>query len=216
MSNRFFAILIIIIAVIGGVIFVSKSKDDTPSVSNTPPSNIVYNKTVSTPVVLVEYADFQCPVCASFQPIMNQVKQKYGDQITIQFRHFPLSEIHPNAVLASRASIAAYNQDKFWEYHDLLFENQTAWSASNNAQTFFDGYAEQLGLNMDKFKTDVASSETNNQVQADRAEAQRKGYTGTPTFELDGKKLDQSPTSLEEFSTVIDEAIKNSSQQTNN
>jgi protein-disulfide isomerase len=207
-SNRFFAILIIIIAVIGGVIFVSNSRDDTPSAGDTPPTNIVYNDSVSTAVTLVEYADFQCPVCAQYHPIMDQVKEKYGDQITIQFRHFPLSEIHPNAVLAHRSSMAAYNQDKFWEYHDLLFENQATWSASTNVQPFFDGYAEQLGLDMDRFRADVASSETNSQVQADRAEAQRRGYTGTPTFELDGNKLDPSPTSFEEFSSKIDEAIK--------
>lgn len=208
MSNRFFAVLIIIMAVIGGVIFVSKSKDDAPSVGNTQPTNIVYNDKVDTSVTLIEYADFQCPVCASFHPIMNQIKEKYGDQITIQFRHFPLSEIHPNAVLAARASMAAYNQGKFWEYHDVLFENQTTWSASSNAQTFFESYAEQLSLDMNRFRTDIASSETNSLVQADRAEAQRKGYSGTPTFELDGKKLDPSPTSIEDFSAKIDEAIK--------
>lgn len=215
MSNRFFAVLLIIIAVIGGVIFVSKSKDDTPSPSNTEPSNIVYKENVSTNVTLVEYADFQCPVCASFHPIMNQVKAKYGDKITIQFRHFPLSEIHPNAVLAARASMAAYNQGKFWEYHDLLFENQSIWSSNTNAQPLFDGYAEQLALDLEKFRADTASSETNNIVQADRAEAQRLGFTGTPTFVLNGNKLDPSPTSIEEFSKLIDEAIQASEQSSN-
>lgn len=207
MSNRFFAILLIIIAVIGGVIFVSKNKSDTPSVTDTPPSNITTGKG-TTGVTLVEYGDFQCPVCASFFPIVQQVKEKYGDQITFQFRNFPLSEIHPNAVIAARAAMAANNQGKFWEYHDLLYQNQTSWAESNDPVSILDGYAEQLGLDMQQFRSDRASNEINNVVQADRAEAQRQGFTGTPTFVLDGQKLDPSPTSIDAFSAKIDEAIK--------
>ncbi|MCA9331184.1 thioredoxin domain-containing protein, partial [Candidatus Saccharibacteria bacterium] len=161
MSNRFFAILLIIIAVIGGVIFVSKNKSDTPSVTDTPPSNITTGKG-TTGVTLVEYGDFQCPVCASFFPIVQQVKEKYGDQITFQFRNFPLSEIHPNAVIAARAAMAANNQGKFWEYHDLLYQNQTSWAESNDPVSILDGYAEQLGLDMQQFRSDRASNEINN------------------------------------------------------
>ena len=207
MSNRFFAILLIIIAIIGGIIFVSRNKSDTPSVSNTQPSTITTGKG-TTGVTLIEYGDFQCPVCASYFPIVQQVKQKYGDQITFQFRNFPLSEIHPNAVIAARAAMAANKQGKFWEYHDLLYENQTSWAESKNVESMLDGYAEQLELNMDQFRTDRASDEINNIVQADRAEAQRQGFTGTPTFVLDGKKLDPNPTSFDDFSAKIDEAIK--------
>ncbi len=213
MSNRFFAILLIIIAVIGGVLFATKSKNsNTPTASNTAPTNITAG-TGTTGVTLVEYGDFQCPVCASFLPIVQQVKQKYGDQITFQFRNFPLSEIHPNAVIAARAALAAEKQGKFWEFHDLLYINQTAWSSSKTPETFFDSYAEQLGLDVAKFKTDLASAETNAAVQADRADAQRQGFTGTPTFVLDGKKLDPSPSNLEQFSAKIDEAIKAKQQK---
>ncbi len=208
MSNRFFAILLIIIAVIGGVIFVNKSKN---SDTVTPDSSQLTNLTVgkgTTGVTLVEYGDFQCPVCGSFYPIVKQIKEKYGDQITFQFRNFPLSEIHPNAVLAARAALAADKQEKFWQYHDLLYENQSAWSESKSAQILFERFAEQLGLDIDQFKTDLASSEVNAAVQADRAEAQRLGYSGTPTFVLDGQKLDPNPSSIEEFSAKIDQAIK--------
>ncbi len=208
MSNRFFAILLIIIAIIGGAVFVSKSKDsDTPVASNTQPSSITTGKG-TTGVTLVEYGDFQCPVCGSFFPIVQQVKEKYGDQITFQFRNFPLSEIHPNAVIAARASVAADKQGKFWEFHDLLYQNQSTWSSSKSPETFFENYAEQVGLDVAQFKTDLASTETNNIVQADRADAQKQGFTGTPTFVLDGKKLDPNPSSLEAFSAKIDEAIK--------
>lgn len=208
MSNRFFAVILIIIAIIGGVIFVSKSgNNEAPSIGDTEPTNITYGEG-TTGVTLIEYGDFQCPVCASYQPIVQQIKDKYGDQITVQFRHFPLAEIHQNAVVASRAAQAAHMQGQFWEFHDLLFENQSTWAQSSNATAFFETYAQQLGLDIDKFKTDMASSEVNNLVQADRGEAQRLGFTGTPTFVLDGQKLDPSPTSFEAFSTKIDEAIK--------
>ena len=208
MSNRFFAILIIILAVFGGVIFVSKNKNsDTPAVSDISPSSLTTGKG-TTGVTLVEYGDFQCPSCASYFPMIQQIKQKYGDQITFQFRNFPLSEIHPHAVQAARSALAADKQGKFWEYHDLLYQNQTSWSNSNDAQGIFDGYAEELGLNMDQFRTDRASDEVNRIVQADRAEAQRQGFTSTPTFVLDGKKLEPNPTSLDDFTTKIDEAIK--------
>lgn len=208
MSNRFFSILLIVIALIGGTIFFTKSKNNTtPSVSNTSPTNLTTGKG-TTGVTLVEYGDFQCPVCGSFFPIVQQVKEKYGDQITFQFRNFPLSEIHPNAVIAARAALAADKQGKFWEFHDLLYTNQTTWSSSKTPETVFESYAEELRLDITKFKADLASPETNAAVQADRAEAQRLGFTGTPTFVLDGKKLDPNPSTLEAFSAKIDEAIK--------
>lgn len=208
MSNRFFAILLITIAIIGGLVFATKSKNNTtPNVGNTQPTNLTTGKGTSG-VTLVEYGDFQCPVCGSFFPIVQQVKEKYGDQVTFQFRNFPLSEIHPNAVIAARAALAADKQGKFWEFHDLLYTNQSTWSSSKTPEKFFESYAEQLSLDVAKFKTDLASSEVNAAVQADRAEAQRLGFTGTPTFVLDGKKLDPNPTSFEAFSAKIDEAIK--------
>lgn len=213
MSNRFFAILLIIIVIIGGVIFVNKSKHNTTA---SPESAQLTNLTTgkgTTGVTLIEYGDFQCPVCGSYYPIVKQVVEKYGDKITFQFRNFPLSEIHQNAVLAARAALAADKQGKFWEYHDMLYENQTAWSSSKTASSIFEDYAQQLGLNVDQFKTDMASSEVNAQIQADRAEAQRLGFTGTPTFVLDGQKLDPSPTTVSDFVTKIDEAIKAKQKQ---
>lgn len=208
MSNRFFAILLIVIAIIGGVIFVNKSKHSTSvAPSNAELTNLTMGKG-TTGVTLIEYGDFQCPVCGSYYPIVKQVVEKYGDKITFQFRNFPLPELHQNAVLAARAALAADKQGKFWEFHDLLYENQTAWSDSKNASSIFEGYAQQLGLNVDQFKTDTASSEVNARVQADRAEAQRLGFTGTPTFVLDDQKLDPSPTTVEAFEAKIDAAIK--------
>lgn len=208
MSNRFFAILLIILAIIGGVIFVNKSKNSTTVAPDQAQLTNLTTGSGTTGVTLIEYGDFQCPVCATYYPIVKQITEKYGDKITFQFRNFPLSEIHQNAVLAARAALAADKQGKFWEFHDILYENQNAWSGSQNASSIFEDYAQKLSLNGDQFKTDMASSEVNAQIQADRTEAQKLGLTGTPTFILDGKKLDPSPTTVEAFSAKIDEAIK--------
>lgn len=205
MSNRFFVIVLIIIAVIGGAVFFSKSSDQAPA--NNSQLSEVKTGEGTTGVTLVEWGDFQCPACASYYPIVKQIKEKYGDKITFQFRNLPLSEIHPHAILAARSAMAADKQGKFWEYHDLLYENQRSWTDLSDATEVFDGYAEQLELNMDQFRADRASDEVNSIVQADRAEAQRLGFTGTPTFVLDGQKLDPTPQSFDEFVKKINEAI---------
>src|SRR5690606_17044329 len=109
-------------------------------------------------VSLIEYGDFQCPSCASFYPIVRQLKETYNEQVSFVFRHFPLISMHPNAFAASRAAEAAGNQGKFWEMHDKLFETQSSWGqVSVNQQSLFEQYAQELGLDMEKFKTDYAS-----------------------------------------------------------
>ena len=205
MSNRFFVIVLIIIAVIGGAVFLTKSSDQAPA-DSTQLSEVKTGAGTSG-VTLIEYGDFQCPACGQYYPIVKQIKAKYGDQITFQFRNLPLNEIHPHAVLAARSAMAADKQGKFWEYHDLLYENQSAWTNLSDPTEVFDGYAERLNLNIDQFRTDRASDEVNNIVQADRAEAQRLGFTSTPTFVLDGQQLDPTPQSFDEFVKKIDEAI---------
>lgn len=160
-------------------------------------------------VTLVEFGDFQCPACGSYYPIVEQVKQKYSNDITFQFRHFPLVQIHPNAMVAHRAAEAAGRQDKFWEMYSLLYTRQQNWVDSTNPTTIMDDYATELGLNIDKFKSDFSSADVNDAISADIKLAQEAGANGTPTFVLDGKKLDTLPQDLAAFSKLIDEAIAN-------
>lgn len=204
MSKTFWAIIAIIILVFAGIVVFNK-KDNPATNTNAEPTNHVVGAG-TTGVTLVEYGDFQCPYCSTFYPLIEQVKAKYGDQITFQFRHLPLMQIHPNALAAARAAEAASNQGKFWEMYDLLFQNQSAWSQNSDAKPVFEQYAAQLGLNMPQFRDDAASAATNDTIQADIEEFKKtKEPMSTPTFFLDGKKI--SATSLEEFSQLIDEAI---------
>lgn len=213
MSKRFLIILLVCVLGLIGV-YVATSKDDENGSNGTSQatlSNNIYGEN-NKKVTLIEYGDFQCPACGSYYPIIKQLKEKYAEDIQFQFRNFPLSQIHPNARAASRAAQAAAKQNKFWEMHDMLYEQQTSWSSLSDAAPVFQGYATQIGLNMEQYQTDFASSEINNIINADYAEGTKQGVNSTPTFFLQGKKIDNAPQTLDEFSKLIDEAIKASNQ----
>lgn len=207
MSKRFLIVFAIIAAIFAGLLFF-QSDADAPTTTGQP-TNHTYGEGKSG-VKLVEYGDFQCPACYAYFPIVSQLKEKYKEQITFQFRHFPIVSAHRNAMAAHRAAEAASKQGKFWEMHDLLFANQKSWEGSNNAGQVFDGYAAQLGLDVTKYKQDVGNSATAADVQADLKEGEKAGVQGTPSFFLDGKQL-ESPQTLEEFDAIIQEAIKQKS-----
>lgn len=213
MDKRFLLIIAVLVLIFGGIFFFTKSKSNAPGANNNTGTGSDHTVGSSQKgVVLVEFGDFQCTVCAQYYPIVKQVKQKYGDQIEFQFRHFPLVQIHPNAMVAARAAEAAGKQDKFWEMHDLLFENQTVWSSSSNPSAIFEQYASQLGLNVDTFKQDMADANTLAIINADVAAAQSFGATGTPTFVLNGKKI-ESPNNADGFFKLIDEALAANNNQ---
>ena len=206
MDKRFWAIIgIIVVAFVGFMIFQGGDDETKGGVASKPTSNIT-GKT-DAKVTLQEWGDFQCPFCAQYYPIVEQVKEKYKDQIAFQFSHLPLTQIHPNAYAAARAAEAAGNQGKFWEMYDLLYQNQQTWSAETDAAPTFKGYAGQLKLDTAKFNKDFASSAINAKVNADKAAFKKlKIQESTPVFLLNGKQI--KPTSVDEFSKLIDEQLK--------
>jgi len=160
-------------------------------------------------ITVTEYADFECPACASFSPIVSEVKERFKDQIRFEFKHFPLVQIHPNAIAAHRAAQAAANQGKFWEMHDLLFAQLQSWRGSTNPTAVFESYAQQLSLDMDKYRTDSQSSETLAVINADIEAGKKLGVNATPTFFIDGVQVQDQSTiaSVEGFSNAIQEAL---------
>src|SRR5688572_1454871 len=132
MSKTFWAIIAIIIVIFGGIVLFSSKDESKNGTSESKPTNHIYGEGKSG-VKLVEYGDYQCPFCGQFYPIVEQIKQQYGEQITFQFRNLPLVSLHQNAFAAARAAEAADKQGKFWEMYSLLFQNQTAWSPSTDA-----------------------------------------------------------------------------------
>jgi len=206
MNKRFLIIMTLFAAVFIGLIFVNKK-------STTTTTNVEQNTTNHTygngkkGITLVEYGDFQCPACGNYYVIVKQIKEKYKDDVAFQFRHFPLVSAHQNAMVAARAAEAASNQDKFWEMHDLLYENQNYWSSSSSAVKIFEGYAASLSLDIVRFRQDAASEDANTKIQADFKAGKDAGVTSTPSFILNGKII-ENPQSLEAFEKVIEDAIK--------
>ncbi len=208
MDKRFAAILVACIAILGIVFFVTQDKSSAPA--NNSSSAKLSNHTLGNNkknVSLVEYGDFQCPACASYHPIIKQLIEKYKEDIVFQFRNFPLSQIHQNARAASRAAEAAAKQNKYWEMHDKLYEQQQEWESSTAIVSILEGYAKELTLNIDQFKTDYASTEVNDIINADYAEGQKLGVQGTPTFFLQGKKIEDTPRDLDSFGKLIESEI---------
>lgn len=162
---------------------------------------------INASVVMVEYADFECPACGVYHSLVKELKTKYEDDIAIVFRHFPLSQIHKNAFLAAQASEAAGIQGKFWEMHDMIFENQNTWSALDNARDLFIGYAKELDLDELKFISDLDNQEIKEKISESYSFGSKIGVNSTPSFFINGKKI-TNPRSLEEFESLIQKELE--------
>lgn len=156
-------------------------------------------------VTLLEYGDFECPACGTYHPVLKQLKAEYGDRVAFSYRHFPLNAIHRSADISARATEAAALQGKFWEMHDMLFENQRAWTTGNTEEVIV-GYAQELGLNVEQFRSDLESEGVAAAVEQDRLSGVRSTVNSTPSFFLNGVKI-QNPRSLEEFKRLLDGAL---------
>ncbi|MDZ7716687.1 MAG: thioredoxin domain-containing protein [Balneolaceae bacterium] len=153
-------------------------------------------------ITIIEYSDYQCPACGFYHPIIEQVKEHFGDKVSVEYRDFPLNT-HQYAVAAARAAEAARKQGKFKAMHDILFENQNVWSGSGNPQALFEQYARDIGLDMEQFKEDLNSAETQRAVLEEKKEGEQMGVSSTPTFFINGEKLVQNPSSFDQFKRLI-------------
>lgn len=208
MSKQFWAVIAVTVLIFVGIFTLGgDKKSDTDTKNSNSSSGTQHIKGAGTTgVTLVEFGDYQCPYCGQYFPTVEEVVAKYGDQIKFQFKNFPLTSIHQNAFAAARAAEAAGLQGKFWEMNAMLYQNQSSWSEQGDATPIFAQFAQQLGLNVDQFKKDSASSKVNDLVNADMAEGTKLKVTGTPAFFINGEKVEVS-NSVESFSKVIDAAI---------
>ncbi|PIQ77834.1 protein-disulfide isomerase [Candidatus Peregrinibacteria bacterium CG11_big_fil_rev_8_21_14_0_20_46_8] len=213
------AIMWVVAILVVGVVVVGLAKLLGPAFTQTPLPDDFEVGTVladdwvkgnrNAEVVLIEYADFQCPACASYFPIVQRLNAELGDKIAFVFRHFPLRSIHPNAEPSARAAEAAGRQGKFFEMHDMIFAKQHEWSRLPRAAGTFEDYAEELGLDMDQYEKDVNSQEVINRVNRDVLGGRAAGVNGTPTFFLNGQQI-TNPRSYDEFKALIESALQNS------
>lgn len=211
MSKQFWALIVIIVLVLVGVFAFTGNKSNNSGGSSSQLTNHVEGQGKDN-VTLVEYGDYECPFCGEYYPTVKQVEQEFDQQIHFQFRNFPLTSVHPNAFAGARAAEAASLQGKFWQMHDMLYENQdptgkSGWVVSSDPLgQYFVSFAQQLGLNVNQFKTDFASDKVNNLINADMAEGNKLGITGTPTFYLDNKQV-QVGNTVADFEKILSAEI---------
>jgi protein-disulfide isomerase len=154
----------------------------------------------SAPVTLVEYGDYECPYCVAAYPIVKQLQARMGDRLRFVFRNFPIETSHPHAERAAEAAEAAADQGKFWQMHDLLYENQRHLSDGD-----LELYARQLALDVERFDGELAGETYARRVHEDFMSGVRSGVNGTPTFYINGGRYDESY-EFEELLGALEEA----------
>jgi len=212
MSKTFWAIIAALIIIFGGIAVINSNKNQDNTSSSSSATTHHVQGDASSGVTLVEYGDYQCPYCEEYYQTVKGVVAQYQDKIQFQFVNFPLTSIHQNAFAAARAAEAAGKQGKYWEMHDTLYENNDAtggsgWISSTSPTTYFNKFAQDIGLNVDKFKKDYASSAVNAAITADMNKGNKLGITGTPTFYVNGKQTTIANDAAA-FQKVLDAAIK--------
>ena len=215
MKNPWVIIGVLTVVLFGGAIWFSGVSGEKNNEGIVETENVMGN--LEAGVVLTEYSDLQCPACAAFHPVLKEVLNQYPDQIRFEYKHFPLP-IHPYAQQAAVAAEAAGQQDKFFEFHDLLFENQQTWSAAATPNVFFLQYAEQLELDIPTFRRHINSSVLRDKVKSDLAEGRRLQVASTPTFLLNGEKMtfETYQDFITQIAFAVDPTAAASSTATNN
>lgn len=145
------------------------------------------------PVTIYEFSDFQCPYCKTAAPLLKKAVEESDGKAKLVFKQYPLP-MHPKAREAAKAAVAADRQGKFWEMHDLLFENQERLQTAD-----FADYAEKLGLDVSRFKQDMASKETENKIEADIAEGKKAGVDSTPSIYVNDRRFIFPPDELGDY-----------------
>lgn len=196
----FTAILFLIFS--GALIFISKKKDAVP-VKLSSAGQVTGNPKAN--VTVTEFGDFQCPACKAFEPIMQQLRQDYGNKVKIVYKHFPLTQIHANAMPSARAAQAASLQGKFWQYHDLLYEKQEEWSNLPDSTDKFVEYAKTLKLDIERFQKDMKSKSVQAAIDKEADEGISIGVNATPTVYVNSIKV--SVSGYNELKKIIDQAL---------
>jgi len=161
----------------------------------------------SARVTLVEFGDYQCPSCAYYHPIVAELLRRYPKDLRLEFHHFPLIQIHPYAMAAALAAEAAGEQGRYWEMHDLLFEQQQTWSQSRNAEQEFLSFAAHIGLNSNSFMQSMRAPALQQRVLEDVVRARDAKVNEVPTFFIKGRRI-PTPQTVDAFSAIIAEELR--------
>jgi protein-disulfide isomerase len=162
--------------------------------------------TESAKIAITEFGDFQCPACGSYHPMLKQMLTEFAGKVNFTFRNFPLTQ-HKNSNISAQAAEAAGIQGKFWQMHDKIYETQAEWSGSSDAKNIFISYAQALNLNVEQFKKDIDSDSVKNKIQSDTNDGNLVKVDATPTFYLNGVKMDTMPPTYEGIQKLINSEL---------
>jgi protein-disulfide isomerase len=209
-QGKFISTIVVILVALFGYYFFASSDTTSSTVAG---EQIVVSATDHVrgakdgKVTLVEFGDFQCPACGAFEPVVRQVLADNKDTLKIVYKHFPLTQIHRNALPAAKATEAASLQGKFWEMHDILYDKQEEWSGALNSRDYFLTYATTIGLDTKKFLADYDNPSVEEKILAEFREGVKLGIQGTPTFFVNGKQL-ENVRDLAGFNKAIKDAAQ--------
>ena len=162
----------------------------------------------TAPVTLEEFGDFQCPPCGLLHPILKQLESEFGPRrLRVIFRQFPLVPAHAHALNAARASEAAGLQGRFWEMHDLIFENQNSWKDAFDVRPTFEEYAKKIGLDLEMYRRDIGSQVVERRIFLDGKRAHALGVKGTPTVFLNGREVPFESLPAEKLRALINKEL---------
>lgn len=215
-NARFYSALAIVLVVgIGAIVYLASNRSAAPAVTTVDPSqplgpakgHLLGNP--NAPVQVLEFADFECPACGTFAIVTEpDVRKRLIDsgRVSYRFYDFPLP-MHKNTWFASNAAACAEDQGKFWEMHDLLFQGQNDWNgeATSNPSKVLKGYAQELGLDVDKWQSCYEHQEHVRDIQANKAEGERRQVNQTPTFVIGAKQI-PGALGFDQFRAYVDSA----------
>lgn len=208
-------VIVIILAVgiaAGAAVFLSRNADKPAETStSTTPSHVdikgghLRGPEAAT-LTLVEFGDYECPACGAAHPFVKEILTRYPDKLRLEFHHYPLVGVHPNAMAGAMAAEAAGEQGKYWEMHDALFEHQSEWGESRNPEPLFINFASQIGLDVNKFMQSLRSPALQTRILQDVTLADNLKIQATPTFFLNGQEV-HLKLSMEDFVQAVDSRL---------
>jgi len=206
-SKFFLGVVIAAVLVISGIIFFSQKETSVQSGDTVTVDTTVGQKLGpdDAKVKIVEFGDFQCPACAAAAADFRLAQEKNQADVQIIYRHFPLTNIHPNAEAGALAGQAAANQGKFWEMDALLYQTQKDWASQTDPRNYFYALADQLGLNRSQFISDMGADSTKKIVQDDVSYGDSLSVDQTPTFFINGQRV-TGPQTIDAWQKLIDQA----------
>lgn len=187
-------LIVIVVALRGGS---SRTRDLSAHPSKGP---------ANAKVTIIEYGDFQCPACKKAQEPLKKMLSAFPNDVRLEFHNFPLILNHPLSLKAAEVAQCAFDQGKFWEMHDLLYENQEIWPKSPDAMSLFKSYAKQIGLDGNRFDACASGDIKRETVMADLEQGEARRINSTPTFFVNGTRVVGIP-SVEYFIDVVKDAL---------